>query len=130
VRCAQKMTRRGMAGEGSRSEGSQSMARSGQTCSKDRTGAVAVRAVLDSGEATKRTCKQKWPTLRNVGIRYSWILLFGRVNRHERIQSKSACLDSRPPRARNSSIFLWHFGCRVNMLRVSVVYGCVHISVY
>jgi hypothetical protein len=33
-----------------------------------------------SGEATKATGKQKWPTLRNVGIRYSCIEERQRVN--------------------------------------------------
>jgi hypothetical protein len=35
-----------------------------------------------SGEATKATSKQKWPTLRNVWIRYSVIVVHERVVRH------------------------------------------------
>jgi hypothetical protein len=41
VRCAQKMTPRGMAGKGSRSKGYRG-AELGQTCPKDRTGAVVL----------------------------------------------------------------------------------------
>jgi hypothetical protein len=76
VRCAQKMTRRGGAGKGSGSKGCRG-AEHGQACTKERTGAVAVRPALESavqvwrGDATKATGKQKWPTLRNVGIRNS-----------------------------------------------------------
>jgi hypothetical protein len=46
VRCAQKMTRRGGAGKGSGSKGCRG-AEHGQAC-KERTGAVAVRAALES----------------------------------------------------------------------------------
>jgi hypothetical protein len=47
VRCAQKMTRRGGAGKGSGSKGCRG-AEHGQACTKERTGAVAVRAALES----------------------------------------------------------------------------------
>jgi hypothetical protein len=47
VSCAQKMRRRGGAGKGSGSKGC-SGAEHGQACSKERTGAVAVRAALES----------------------------------------------------------------------------------
>jgi hypothetical protein len=47
VRCAQKMTRRGRAGKGSGSKGCRG-AEHGQACTKERTGAVAVRAALES----------------------------------------------------------------------------------
>jgi hypothetical protein len=72
VRCAQKMPRGG-AGKGSGSKGCRG-AEHGQACSKERTGAVAVRAALESAVQVGRgdEGKQKWPTLRNVGIRYSW----------------------------------------------------------
>jgi cytochrome c peroxidase len=33
-----------------------------------------------SGEATKAAGKQKWPTLRNVGIRYSYHKIVARVH--------------------------------------------------
>jgi hypothetical protein len=54
------------AGKGSGSKGCRG-AEHGQACTKEHTGAVAVRAPLrpcNSGEATKARCKQKWPTLR------------------------------------------------------------------
>jgi hypothetical protein len=47
VRCAQKMTRRGGAGKGSGSKG-RGGAEYGQACTKEHTGAVAVRAALKS----------------------------------------------------------------------------------
>jgi hypothetical protein len=65
VRCAQKTTSRGGAGKGSGSKGCRTW--------PTRTGAVAVRAALESAVQVGRgnEGKQKWPTLRNVGIRYS-----------------------------------------------------------
>jgi hypothetical protein len=47
VRCAQKMTRRGGAGKGSGSEDCRG-AEHGQACTKDRTGAVALRTAIES----------------------------------------------------------------------------------
>jgi hypothetical protein len=47
VRCAQKMTKRGGAGKGSCSKGCRG-AEHGQACTKERTGAVAARAALES----------------------------------------------------------------------------------
>jgi hypothetical protein len=47
VRSAQKMTRTGVAGKGSGSKGCRG-AEHGQACTKERTGAVAVRAALES----------------------------------------------------------------------------------
>jgi hypothetical protein len=47
VRCAQNMTRRGAAGKGSRNEGCKG-AELGQTLTKDCTGALGVRAALES----------------------------------------------------------------------------------
>jgi hypothetical protein len=74
VRCALEMTRGGGAVKGSAVKAAevQNMARhvlrnalvlwlSGQHLNR----------LCKSGEATKATGKQKWPTLRNVGIRYS-----------------------------------------------------------
>jgi hypothetical protein len=61
-------------GKGSRSKGCCRGAEHGQTCAMDRTGAVALRAALESvvqhGRGEKCTGKPKWPTLRNAGIRY------------------------------------------------------------
>jgi hypothetical protein len=71
------MTRTGGAGKGSGSKGCRG-AEHGQACTKERTSteAVALRAALEIGRATRarrrrQTGKPKWPTLRNVGIRYS-----------------------------------------------------------
>jgi hypothetical protein len=47
VRSAQKMTRRGGAGKGSGGKGCRGEEH-GQACTKERTGAVAVRAALES----------------------------------------------------------------------------------
>jgi hypothetical protein len=73
VRRAQKMTRRGGAGKGSGSKGRRG-AEHGEACTKERTGAVAVRAALESavqvGRASNATGKQKRPTLRKVGIHF------------------------------------------------------------
>jgi hypothetical protein len=56
VRCAQNMTKRRVAGKGSRSKGCRG-AEHGQACTKDCTGAVAFRAALESavhsGEASR-----------------------------------------------------------------------------
>jgi hypothetical protein len=64
------MTKRGEAGTGSKGRGG---AKHGQACTnyKERTRAEAVRA-LESAVQVGRgdEGKQKWPTLRNVGIRY------------------------------------------------------------
>jgi hypothetical protein len=82
VRCAQKMTRRGGAGKGSGSKGCRG-AEHGQACTL-RNALVLwlsgqhLNRPCKSGEATKATGKQKWPTLRNVGIRYSGIQLYTR----------------------------------------------------
>jgi hypothetical protein len=56
VRCAQKKTRRGGAGKGSGSKGSRG-AEYGQACTKERTGAVAVRASEEEGQHLNRPCK-------------------------------------------------------------------------
>jgi hypothetical protein len=66
---------RGGAGKGSGSKGCRG-AEHGQACTKERTGAMAVRAALESAVQVGRgnegiRAKQKGPTLRNVGIRYS-----------------------------------------------------------
>jgi hypothetical protein len=55
VRCAQKMTRRGGAGKVSGSEGCRG-AEHGQACTKDHTGAVALRVALES--AVQRPSEQ------------------------------------------------------------------------
>jgi hypothetical protein len=47
VRCAQKTTRRGVSGKGSRKKGCRG-AEHGQTCTKDYTCAVALRSALES----------------------------------------------------------------------------------
>jgi hypothetical protein len=49
VRCAQKVTRRGGVGKGTGSKGCRG-AEHGQACTKERTGAVAVRAALESAK--------------------------------------------------------------------------------
>jgi hypothetical protein len=63
---------RGGAVKGSGSKGCRG-ADHGQACTKERTGAVAVRAALESAVQLGRrdeVNRQKWPTLRHVGIRY------------------------------------------------------------
>jgi hypothetical protein len=67
------MTRRGGAGKGSGSKG-RGGAEHGQACTKERTGAVAVWAALESavqvgrGDKGNRQAEMANPT--NVGIRY------------------------------------------------------------
>jgi hypothetical protein len=67
VRCSQKMTRRGGAGKGSGAKGFRG-AEHGQACTKDNTGAVALRAALESavqlGQAVEvnRQAKMAHPT--------------------------------------------------------------------
>jgi hypothetical protein len=57
VRCAQKMTRRGGVGKGTGSKGCRG-AKHGQACTKERTGAVAVRAALESAMQVGRGNRQ------------------------------------------------------------------------
>jgi hypothetical protein len=67
------MTRRGGAGKGSGSKG-RGGAGHGQACTKERTGAVAVRAALESavqvGRGDEGNSQAEMASLRNVGIRY------------------------------------------------------------
>jgi hypothetical protein len=74
VRCAQRVTKREVAGKDSRSTGCRG-AEHDQVCTKDHAGAVALRAALESavqlGRGSEVTGKLKWPTLQNVWIRYS-----------------------------------------------------------
>jgi hypothetical protein len=99
VRCAQKMTKRGGAGKGSGSKGCRG-AEHGQACNKERTGAVALRAALESaeqlGESTKATGKPKWPTIRNVRIRYR---LKAVEKRHNTIHAYTLWNRPKPKRA-------------------------------
>jgi hypothetical protein len=61
------MTRLGVARRGSRSKCWRG-AKHGQTCTKDRTGAVALRAALESAVQLGRGDEVNKPTLRHVGI--------------------------------------------------------------
>jgi hypothetical protein len=81
VRCAQNMTRSGVAGKGSYREGCRGVEH-GQTSTKNHTSPVAVRAALESAVQLGRGdgVKPKGPTIRNqgchvgvhnAGIRYS-----------------------------------------------------------
>jgi hypothetical protein len=68
------MTKGGGAGKGSGSKGRRG-AEHGQACTKERTGAVALRAALESavqvGRGDKGNRQAEMANLRNVGIRYS-----------------------------------------------------------
>jgi hypothetical protein len=67
VRCAQRMTRREGAGKGRGSKGCRG-AKHGQACTKDRTGAVALRAALElavqlgRGDVVNRQAEMANPT--------------------------------------------------------------------
>jgi hypothetical protein len=76
MRCAEKMTRRGGAGKGRGSEGCRG-AEHGQACTKkDHSGAVALRAALESamqlrrGNEVNRQAEMANPTKCRIRYRY------------------------------------------------------------
>jgi hypothetical protein len=84
VICAQKMTRRGGAGKGSGSKGCRG-AEHGQACTKVRTGAVAVRAALESavqvgrGDECNRQAEMANPTKCRDSLQLQRVKLYGQL---------------------------------------------------